>query len=81
MPDWSPKLCNLYWQLRYRRSRDLAARRRFYRYIEKEKRRLESDVGVDPEELRLLCRWLANPGNRHAERAWRAYVGQLRLPF
>ena len=73
MPQWASKLCNLYWMLRFKRSWDLAARRRYYRYIEKEKRRLLEDVGVDAEELRLLCRHLANPQNRHAEVSWLQY--------
>jgi len=80
MPEWSGELRRLYWFLRYRRAWDGAHRRRYYRYIEKEKRRLE-ETGVDREELRLLCRHLANPQNRHAERRWKEYVGQLRLPF
>lgn len=79
MPSWSPTLCNLYWQLRYKRSWDTSARRRFYRYIEKEKRRLIEEVGVDAEELRLLCRHLANPQNKHAESSWLWYKGQGKL--
>jgi len=47
MPEWSSKLRNLYWMLRYRRIWDSAGRRRFYRYIAKEKRRLVEQVGVD----------------------------------
>ena len=77
MPEWSGELCRLYWFLRYRRAWDSAHRRRYYRYIEKERRRLLDEVGVDSEELRLLCRHLANPQNTHAERRWRLYVAVL----
>ncbi|WP_153111060.1 hypothetical protein [Propionivibrio limicola] len=73
MPDWSGDLRNLYWFLRYRRSWDSAGVRRYYRKIGKEKRRLLDEVGVDQEELRLLCRFLANPRNRRAEERWLAY--------
>ena len=51
-----------------------------YRLIQKEKRRLE-EVGVDQEELRLLCRHLANPSNLHSEASWLAYTKQLKLSF
>jgi len=74
MPEWSNILCNLYWMLRYRRAWDDAHRRRYYRYIAKEKLRLIEEARVDPEELRLLCRYLSNPQNRHAERRWKDYV-------
>ena len=78
MPPWSQKLRNLYWFLRYKRVWDSAARRKYYRWIEKEKRRLE-EVGVDQEEIRLLCRHLANPKNTNAEQRWMAYVAQMQL--
>ena len=67
--------------LRYKRIWDVAARRRYYRKIEKEKRRLVEEVGVDQEEVRLLCRYLANLKNRNAELRWKAYVAQMQLPF
>jgi hypothetical protein len=78
MPQWSPRLKNLYWLLRMRRSWDLATRRRMYRKIKDEKKRLIS-LGVDQEELRLLCRCLANTRNKHAERRFVAYRAQGRL--
>ncbi|EKD54262.1 MAG: hypothetical protein ACD_60C00101G0001 [uncultured bacterium] len=54
--------------LRYRR-RNAAARRRHYRYIAIEKKRLFLE-GVEKEELRLLCRHLCNPHDKHAEKAF-----------
>ena len=81
MPDWSFKLCNLYWMLRYKRVWDSAARRKYYRRIEAEKKRLVDELGVDHEEVRLLCRYLSNPKNRNAEMRWRGYEAQLKLPF
>jgi hypothetical protein len=84
-PKWAGKLLSLYWRLRACRAWDGARRRRYYRYIAQEKRRLLEDVGVDWEELRLLCRHLANLQNRHAERRWETYVEgrskQFELPF
>lgn len=60
---------------------DQAGRRRYYRLIEKEKRRLIDEIGVDPEEVRLLCRYLANLKNSNAEQRWKAYIAQFRLPI
>ena len=77
MPEWTGTLRNLYWCLRYNRF-DQAARRRYYRKIEVEKKRL-LETGVDAEELRLLCRFLANPRNRNAEERYYFYSGQKRL--
>lgn len=76
-PAYSGKLCNLYWMLRYKR-RSSAARRRYYRYISDEKKRLFLE-GVDQEEIRLLCRHLCNPHDKHAERAFLHYAAQYRL--
>lgn len=78
LPPYSAKLANLYWMLRYKRDRDQAARRRYYRYIEAEKNRLFS-AGFDREEIRLLCRYLSNPHSKHAERAFLGYAAQYRL--
>lgn len=66
--------------LRYRRSWDTAARRKYYRRIAKEKRQLV-EAGVDQEEVRLLCRYLSNLDNRNAEMRWKTYSAQMRLPF
>lgn len=78
IPDWSANLRNHYWQLRYGRGWDAAKVRRQYRRIFAEKQRLIL-MGIDEEEIRLLCRHLANLHNKHAERRWKAYVSQLRL--
>lgn len=78
MPPWSRRLANLYWMLRYYGHRDQARRRKFYRRIAAEKKRLQ-EAGVDGEEIRLLCRHLANPSNRHAAGRLVGYSAQLRL--
>ena len=80
LPPYASTLCNLYWQLRDRRAFDFAKRRRIYRYLECEKKRLFLE-GVDQEEIRLLCRYLANTANKHAEVAFCRYYAQLRLPW
>ncbi|SOD22419.1 hypothetical protein [Nitrosomonas ureae] len=59
------KLNNLYWRIRYTRNK--SEKRKFYRYVFKEKKRL-IESGVDKEELRLLCSALSNTLNLHAER-------------
>ena len=71
-PRWASSLSNLYWFLRAKR-RFSAPRRRWYRLIAEEKKRL-LEAGVDGEELRLYCRVLANPANMHASRRWEAHV-------
>lgn len=64
------RLRNLYWFIRY--TRNASVKRRYYRYVSKEKKRL-LEAGVDSEELWLLCRSLSSPSNRHAERRLKAY--------
>jgi len=64
--------------LRHYRGRSPTLRRRYYRQIEAEKNRLFS-AGFDKKEILLLCRYLANPGNIHAESAFLAYAAQYRL--
>lgn len=74
------ELHNLYWQLRSLRKYEQTRRRLLYRRI-KEVREKIIFAGADPEEIRLLCRYLANTRNKHAERAYLAYRAQMRLPF
>lgn len=80
LPDWSENLRNCYWNLRYAKGRNMARVRKEYRRIFAEKQRLIA-MGIDEEEIRLLCRYLANLHDRHAESRWKAYAGQLRLPL
>lgn len=79
MPPWSGKLRNTYWLLRYNRAFNRTARRRYYRVIEAEKKRLHEIEGVDKEEIRLLCRYLSNLKNKNAEMRYLAYARQLKL--
>lgn len=58
------RLHNLYWCIRW--YRNSSTKRKYYRYVAKEKKRL-IESGVDREEIRLLCRHLANPKNRVSE--------------
>lgn len=64
------ELKNLYWFLRA--SRRPTAKRRYYRYIAKEKKRL-LEAGADYECLRLLCRSLAFRHSVHAEKRFQSY--------
>jgi len=52
-PEWASKLANTYWLLRYNRKFNLAARRKYYRHIANEKKRLH-------ESSRLACLILIN---------------------
>jgi len=64
------KLRNLYWFIRY--SRNPSVKRRYYHYVAAEKKRL-LEAGVDPEELRLLCRTLSKRLDLRAEKRLAAY--------
>jgi len=64
------KLNNLYWFIRY--TRNNSVKRKYYRYVEKEKKRL-IELGVDKECLRLHCRSLSNSRNMHAEESYQGY--------
>ncbi|MDR4520006.1 MAG: hypothetical protein R3E36_05320 [Nitrosomonas sp.] len=64
MSDFS-KLRNIYWFIRY--ARHASAKRRYYRHAAKEKKRL-LEAGVDPEELRLICRTLSKRLDLFSER-------------
>lgn len=57
-PEWSARLRSLYWYVRVE-SRDKAKRRRYYRYIQKEKLRL-AEQGLDQELIKAMCRYLTN---------------------
>lgn len=65
------KLNNFYWFIRYTRNKSV--KRRYYRYIAVEKKRLIEESGVDVEELRLYCRALSGRLNHHAERRLESY--------
>ena len=78
LPKWGSTLANLYWNLRIIRNYNQALRRKYYRKIAHEKKRLEK-IGVDPECVRLLCRFLANTRNPHAEQRFLFYKRQGNL--
>ena len=59
-PEWSGRLRNLYWHLRYHQGRSPSRVRTLYRHIAKEKRAL-CGAGVDPELLRLVCLYFVDP--------------------
>ncbi|MBL8499760.1 MAG: hypothetical protein JNL77_04095 [Nitrosomonas sp.] len=73
MTDFT-KLRNIYWQIRY--SRYKSRKRQYYRYAADEKKRL-LEAGVDPEELRLICRALAKQHCEHAERHLKTYRSKV----
>jgi len=56
LPEWAGQLRNYYWVVRVE-SRDKSKRRRYYRYIAKEKLRLV-EAGVDFNLIRAVCRYL-----------------------
>lgn len=71
-------LHSLYWEVRALRPYQTALRRKLYRYIEQERKRLH-EAGVDPELTRLLCRHLANLKNRGAAERFDFYNRQQKL--
>lgn len=58
VPEWAVLLTNYYWRVR-NEGRDKVKRRRYYRYIAKEKLRL-AELGVDQGLINAVCRYLAS---------------------
>lgn len=58
LPEWSGLLVNYYWRIRVE-GRDKVKRRRYYRYVAKEKLRL-AEIGVDQILIKAVCRYLVN---------------------
>jgi hypothetical protein len=80
-PEWSVGIRNHYWYLRAVRKFNSAKLRKYYRLIEKEKKRLH-ETGVDKEVVRLLCRHIVNPRNPFAEqRFWEAFHKTTQKPL
>jgi hypothetical protein len=77
-PPWSDELRRLYWHLRNARPWDTAQRRRFYRLIAAEKKRLHAE-GVPQIELHLVTRLLCNPRNNNYRMRYANYVKQLTI--
>jgi hypothetical protein len=78
LPDWTYTLRNLYWHKRACRKPDDTCRRRAWRKIAAEKKRLLI-AGVPYLELHLVTRYLTNPGNRNSYERLKAYYAQGRL--
>ncbi len=69
-------LYNFYWYLRV--TRNAAKKRRYYRYVKQEKKRLEK-LGANTECLRLFCRHLSNLKNGQAEKRYMNYRKNCKL--
>lgn len=78
LPVWSHALANLYYLKRWCRIPDHNCRRRAWRKIAVEKKRLLGE-GVEYIELHLVCRVLTNPRNQNARDRLRTYYAQGRL--
>lgn len=70
-------LKNLYWNLRFSRSWQKSRRRYWYRRIASEKKRLLEAGVVELEQLRLLCRHLANPRLDYRYERYCRYVEEV----
>lgn len=60
LPEWAGTLKNYYWVIRVE-SRDKDKRRKYYRWIAKEKLRLV-ETGIDYELIKAVCKYLSNLG-------------------
>lgn len=58
IPDWAGVLLSHYWRIRVE-GRDKVKRRRYYRYVAKEKLRL-AELGIDQALIKSVCRYLVN---------------------
>ena len=72
------KLNNFYWHIRFTRNKTI--KRKYYRYVLKEKKRLILS-GVDSEYLRLYCRALSSRHNEHAEKRLQVYQKSNSLTY
>ncbi len=82
VPLWGKDLMNLYWYVRVQ-GRDEAKRRRYYRYIKKERLRLVED-GICPHQIDALCKYLVSLKEVNARRldlVLQSPPLQLNLPF
>lgn len=58
LPYWSNLLKNYYWRIRVE-GRDKVKKRRYYRYVTKEKLRL-AESGIDQQLINAVCRYLSS---------------------
>lgn len=58
LPDWANLLKNYYWRIRVE-GRDKVRKRRYYRYVTKEKLRL-AETGIDQQLINAVCRYLSS---------------------
>jgi hypothetical protein len=57
LPGWAMQLKHYYWVIRVE-GRDKVKRRRYYRYVAKEKLRL-AEINIDQELIIAVCRYIA----------------------
>ncbi len=81
-PPWALKLTHYYWVIRVE-GRDKVKRRRYYRYVEKEKLRL-AEMGIHQPLILAVCKYLVNlsvvSGNK-MHQIMTAEVRQLTFDF
>lgn len=65
---------NFYWRIRA--TRNPSEKRKYYRYVAKEKKRLIKS-GVDTEYLRLYCRSLSKRFDQHVEKRLKDYQNTI----
>lgn len=82
IPEWALKLREYYWVIRVE-GRNKVKRRRYYRYVEKEKLRL-AEMGIYQPLILAVCKYLVNlsvvSGNKMHE-IMAAEVRQLSFDF
>jgi len=82
LPSWASDLSNYYWRVRVE-GRDSSKRRRFYRYIKKERLRLV-ESGINKDLVNRACKYLVSLKEvnsiRYIQQS-KTEVMQLELPF
>lgn len=58
LPEWAGLLTNYYWRIRVER-RNKVLRRKYYRYVAKEKLRL-AEIGIEQTLIIAVCRYLVD---------------------
>lgn len=82
LPSWASDLNNMYWFVRVE-GRNKTKRRRYYRYIRKERLRLV-EAGIAKQHVDAVCKYLVSLKEVNARRLDKCMAEpprQLELPF
>ncbi len=79
LPVWAHTLTNLYWTVRVE-ARNASKRRKYYRYIRKERLRLV-EAGISANEVDVVCKYLVSLKKINAERVRTEFTAKSKQLF